>query len=152
VVSGPHDQLIRAFSLAPTSALHFQRRRSPLCAAAVVCGTERSLHGCSGELLLILGLQISQFLLRRKMMEPAVLEQAGFSPVSALAPAPEPAPQNDPVVIRRKLTREQLSRVPTPSATATHKPIPHGGKRQRRSFGGTNPCRWLVLRPPALKH
>ena len=24
-----------------------------------------------------------------------------------------------------KLTREQLSRVPTPCATATHKPIPH---------------------------
>lgn len=54
-----------------------------------------------------------------------VLEQAGLVPVPGLAPAPQPTPQMTLSSYGRKLTREQLSRVSTPSATATHKPIPH---------------------------
>jgi len=55
----------------------------------------------------------------------AVLEQVGLAPASAPAASNEQAPIMTLSSYGGKLTREQLSRVPTPSATATHKPIPH---------------------------
>jgi hypothetical protein len=55
----------------------------------------------------------------------AVLEQSELTPTSVLAQAPASAPQMTLSSYGGKLTREQLSRVPTPSATATHKPVPH---------------------------
>lgn len=59
------------------------------------------------------------------MVTTAVLEQEGLAPVSALAVPTEQAPTMTLSSYGGKLTREQLTRVPTPSATATHKPIPH---------------------------
>jgi hypothetical protein len=55
----------------------------------------------------------------------AVLEQVGAATVSVPAVSKEQAPIMTLSSYGGKLTREQLSRVSTPSATATHKPIPH---------------------------
>jgi hypothetical protein len=61
-----------------------------------------------------------------KMMETAaVLEQETTIPAPTLAEPPEQAPTMTLSSYGGKLTREQLSRVRTPTATATHKPIPH---------------------------
>src|SRR5271166_7030044 len=47
-------------------------------------------------------------------------------PVGAiLSPVPAPAPTMTLCSYGTKLTREELARVATPAATATHKPIPH---------------------------
>ena len=54
-----------------------------------------------------------------------VLEQAGVAPISAPPVSGEQAPMMTLSSYGGKLTREQLSRVPTPQGTATHKPIPH---------------------------
>ena len=59
------------------------------------------------------------------MVTAAVLEQTELSATPAITAAPEQAPVMTLSSYGGKLTREQLSRVPTPSATATHKPIPH---------------------------
>ena len=55
----------------------------------------------------------------------AVLEQSEQIAAPAIAAPPEQAPIMTLSCYGGKLTREQLSRVPTPCATATHKPIPH---------------------------
>ena len=55
----------------------------------------------------------------------AVLEQSESAAAPAIATAPEQAPTMTLSSYGGKLRREQLSRIPTPSATATHKPIPH---------------------------
>ena len=58
------------------------------------------------------------------MQETTVIEQD--QPVGAiLSPVPTPAPTMTLCSYGSKLTREELSRVETPAATATHKPIPH---------------------------
>ena len=58
------------------------------------------------------------------MQETTVIEQN--QPVEAILSAPEtPAPTMTLCSYGSKLTREELSRVETPAATATHKPIPH---------------------------
>ena len=54
-----------------------------------------------------------------------VLEQSEPIAAPAIAAPPEQAPIITLSSYGGKLTREQLSRVPTPCATATHKPIPH---------------------------
>ena len=59
------------------------------------------------------------------MVTAAVLEQSEPSAAPAIAAPPEQTPIMTLSSYGGKLTREQLSRVPTPSATATHKPIPH---------------------------
>jgi hypothetical protein len=60
------------------------------------------------------------------MMETVtVLEHEQLAPVSAIAAPQGQAPTMTLSSYGGKITREQLSRVPTPSATATHKPIPH---------------------------
>lgn len=59
------------------------------------------------------------------MQEAAVIEQEVSSPMPVPAVAMEPAPTMTLSAYGGRLTRAQLSRVPTPSATATHKPIPH---------------------------
>jgi hypothetical protein len=60
------------------------------------------------------------------MMETAtVVELQQLTPASAFVPPPELAPTMTLSSKGGKLTREQLSGVPTPTATATHKPIPH---------------------------
>jgi hypothetical protein len=59
-------------------------------------------------------------------METAVvLEQSELAAAPVIAAPPEHAPMMTLSSYGGKLTREQLSRVPTPSATATHKPVPH---------------------------
>jgi hypothetical protein len=56
------------------------------------------------------------------MQETNLIEQ----PVGALTtPIPAPAPTMTLCSYGTKLTREELARVATPAATATHKPIPH---------------------------
>ena len=58
------------------------------------------------------------------MEETTVIEQD--PPKGGLLSAPEaPAPTMTLCSYGSKLTREELSRVETPEATATHKPIPH---------------------------
>jgi hypothetical protein len=58
------------------------------------------------------------------MQETTVIEQD--QPVGAiLSPVPTPAPTMTLCSYGTKLTREELARVATPAATATHKPIPH---------------------------
>src|ERR1019366_1526221 len=58
------------------------------------------------------------------MQETTVIEQD--QPVGAiLSPVPAPAPTMTLCSYGTKLTREELARVVTPAATATHKPIPH---------------------------
>src|ERR1017187_1086002 len=58
------------------------------------------------------------------MQETTVIEQD--QPVGAiLSPVPAPAPTMTLCSYGTKLTREELARVATPAATATHKPIPH---------------------------
>ena len=42
-----------------------------------------------------------------------------------VSPIPAPAPTMTLCSYGTKLTREELARVATPAATATHKPIPH---------------------------
>jgi hypothetical protein len=60
------------------------------------------------------------------MMETAVvIDQTAMPAVPAIVHAPTPVPQITLSSYGGKLTREQLSCVPTPNATATHKPIPH---------------------------
>jgi hypothetical protein len=59
------------------------------------------------------------------MMQTAVVEQNPLAPVAAVTAPPEQAPLMTLSSYGGKITREQLSRVPTPSATATHKPVPH---------------------------
>ena len=59
-------------------------------------------------------------------METAVVrEHQQLAPVSEIAEIPEQAPTMTLSSYGGKLTREQLSHVPTPSPTATHKPVPH---------------------------
>jgi Domain of unknown function (DUF932) len=55
----------------------------------------------------------------------AVLEQSEPPAAPAIAAPPDQAPIMTLSSYGGKITREQLSRVPTPCATATHKPIPH---------------------------
>ena len=58
------------------------------------------------------------------MQETTLIEQE--QPVAAiLGPSPAPAPNMTLCSYGTKLTREELARVATPAATATHKPIPH---------------------------
>ena len=58
------------------------------------------------------------------MQETTLIEQD--QPVGAiLSPVPAPAPTMTLCSYGTKLTREELARVATPAATATHKPIPH---------------------------
>jgi hypothetical protein len=58
------------------------------------------------------------------MQETNLIEQD--QPVGAiLSPVPAPAPTMTLCSYGTKLTREELARVATPAATATHKPIPH---------------------------
>ena len=58
------------------------------------------------------------------MQETIVIEQD--QPVGAiLSSLPVPAPTMTLCSYGSKLTREELTRVVTPAATATHKPIPH---------------------------
>ncbi|MGB8886427.1 MAG: hypothetical protein WCC87_06855 [Candidatus Korobacteraceae bacterium] len=58
------------------------------------------------------------------MQETNLIEQE--QPVGVLtAPVPAPAPTMTLCSYGTKLTREELARVATPAATATHKPIPH---------------------------
>src|SRR5499427_1737276 len=58
------------------------------------------------------------------MQETTVIELD--HPVEAIgSPVPTPAPTMTLCSYGSKLTREELSRVKTPAATATHKPIPH---------------------------
>ena len=58
------------------------------------------------------------------MQETNLIEQG--QPVSAVVnPVPARAPTMTLCSYGSKLTREELSRVATPAATATHKPIPH---------------------------
>ena len=58
------------------------------------------------------------------MQETTLIEQD--QPVGAiLSPVPAPAPTMTLCAYGTKLTREELARVATPAATATHKPIPH---------------------------
>lgn len=58
------------------------------------------------------------------MQETTLIEQD--QPVGAiLSPVPAPAPTMTLCSYGAKLTREELARVATPAATATHKPIPH---------------------------
>ena len=58
------------------------------------------------------------------MQETTLIEQE--QPVGAiLSPIPAPAPTMTLCAYGTKLTREELARVATPAATATHKPIPH---------------------------
>ena len=58
------------------------------------------------------------------MQETNLIEQE--QPVGAiLSPVPAPAPTMTLCSYGTKLTREELARVATPAATATHKPIPH---------------------------
>ena len=58
------------------------------------------------------------------MQETTRIEQE--QPVGVLTtPAPAPAPTMTLCSYGTKLTREELARVATPAATATHKPIPH---------------------------
>ena len=58
------------------------------------------------------------------MQETNLIEQE--QPVGAiLSPIPAPAPTMTLCSYGTKLTREELARVATPAATATHKPIPH---------------------------
>jgi hypothetical protein len=54
-----------------------------------------------------------------------VLEHEPLAPLSAIAAPQGQAPTLTLSSYGGKITREQLSRVPTPSATETHKPIPH---------------------------
>jgi Domain of unknown function (DUF932) len=72
--------------------------------------------------------QVSYFFAKEKIMDEtaaAILEQAEAAPVSAPAVSTEQAPTMTLSSYGGKLTREQLSCVPTPRATATHKPIAH---------------------------
>jgi hypothetical protein len=57
------------------------------------------------------------------MVIAAVLEQNEPARAPAIVGPPEQAPIMTLSSYGGKLTREQLLRVPTPSATATHKPI-----------------------------
>jgi hypothetical protein len=58
------------------------------------------------------------------MQETNLVEQE--QPVGVLTtPIPAPAPTMTLCSYGTKLTREELARVATPAATATHKPIPH---------------------------
>ena len=58
------------------------------------------------------------------MQETNLIEQE--QPVGVLTtPIPAPAPTMTLCSYGTKLTREELARVATPAATATHKPIPH---------------------------
>jgi hypothetical protein len=58
------------------------------------------------------------------MQETTLIEQD--QPVPAiLSPVAAPAPSMTLCAYGTKLTREELARVATPAATATHKPIPH---------------------------
>lgn len=59
------------------------------------------------------------------MQATTVVEQQPLAPVPVMSAVTEPAPIMTLSSYGGKLTREQLSRVPTPEATATHKPIPH---------------------------
>ena len=51
--------------------------------------------------------------------------RAGAASWGILSPVPAPAPTMTLCSYGTKLTREELARVATPAATATHKPIPH---------------------------
>jgi len=80
----------------------------------------------SGEPLPANGVEFSPFLVSENtMVTAAVLEPSELTVTPAMEAAPEQAPIMTLSSYRGKLTREQLSRVSTPSATATHKPIPH---------------------------
>ena len=58
------------------------------------------------------------------MQETSVIEQS--EPIAAIVgQTPAHAPSMTLCSYGNKLTREELSRVVTPAATATHKPIPH---------------------------
>ena len=58
------------------------------------------------------------------MQETNLIEQE--QPVGVLtSPVPAPAPTMTLCSYGTKLTRDELARVATPAATATHKPIPH---------------------------
>jgi hypothetical protein len=58
------------------------------------------------------------------MQETSVIEQS--EPIAAIVgQVPTPAPSMTLCSYGNKLTREELARVVTPAATATHKPIPH---------------------------
>lgn len=58
------------------------------------------------------------------MQETSVIEQN--EPIAAVVgQVPTPAPSMTLCSYGNKLTREELARVVTPAATATHKPIPH---------------------------
>ena len=58
------------------------------------------------------------------MQETTLIEQD--QPVGVLTiPVPAPTPTMTLCSYGTKLTREELARVATPAATATHKPIPH---------------------------
>jgi hypothetical protein len=58
------------------------------------------------------------------MQETNLIEQ-GQTVGAILSPVPAPAPTMTLCSYGTKLTREELARVATPAATATHKPIPH---------------------------
>ena len=58
------------------------------------------------------------------MQETNIIRQD--QPVGVIVgPGPAPAPSMTLCSYGSKLTREELARVATPAATATHKPIPH---------------------------
>jgi len=64
------------------------------------------------------------FLEEINMQETTLIEHE--QPVGVLTgPIPAPAPTMTLCSYGTKLTREELARVTTPAATATHKPIPH---------------------------
>ena len=58
------------------------------------------------------------------MQETTVIEQ-DQAVGAILSPVQAPAPTMTLCSYGTKLTREELARVATPAATATHKPIPH---------------------------
>jgi Domain of unknown function (DUF932) len=74
------------------------------------------------------GYRSPYFFVKEKNMDETaavILEQAEAAPVPAPAVSTEQAPTMTLSCYGGKLTREQLSSVPTPRATATHKPIAH---------------------------
>jgi hypothetical protein len=59
------------------------------------------------------------------MMQETTLIEQDQPGGAILSPVPAPAPTMTLCSYGTKLTREELARVATPAATATHKPIPH---------------------------
>ena len=58
-------------------------------------------------------------------MQETILIEQDRSVGAILSPVPAAAPTMTLCSYGTKLTREELARVATPAATATHKPIPH---------------------------